>query len=643
MRPPNVALVGQPNAGKSTLFNVLADAHVASSNFSGTTVEIAESDIHIDGRVVHLIDLPGAYTLNAGDEAEKVTLGQLLGGEIDLVVNVIDVTQLARSLELTVELGELGIPLLVVLNQQDEAERKSLQVRPEPLGAALGVPVLATSARLGKGVKALTTAIAAALREPAGSRPVLPFTAHIESRIQAIERRLGEGGRPGGPHRGIRFLAIKALENPAMLPPGVDPAALQPELDDARREIESQHHRDGFETIAHERHHLAMMLAEQSSRFVARKQIPLAENLDRLLLHPLFGHFFLALFFLLFFGAVFVVGGLLGRWLGAGLELVPPLYAPLLASAPFLGVTLDGIWQGVAGALGIVLPYFLPLLLLSSLFEDTGYLARIAFLLDGLLHRIGLHGKSVAAFVTGLGCTAPAIYQTRILESQRDRLLCALLLPFVPCSARNAVIFALTAALAGPLWALAIYATVLLVVGAAGKGLSLLLPKPIGLIMEIPDLKAPSLRVTLRKTASRLNEFSRQVVPWLLVGSVVMAWLGALSLGRLPDRLLGPLLDHILGLPSQLGGPLVFGFFRKELVAVMTMQALGASTLAALPLSTGQVVVFLVFVTLYFPCLSTFVVLWREFGGRVAAASAALSLLAATLAAAAFRALFLFL
>jgi ferrous iron transport protein B len=385
-----------------------------------------------------------------------------------------------------------------------------------------------------------------------------------------------------------------------------------------------------------------MKLSEEISFSVSRRKVQLRDRLDRLLLHPLFGRFFLLAYFLAFFAAIFFVGNLLNGLLGRVLEKIPPLILPLRNFSGFLWLTADGLFQGLAGSLGIVLPYFLPLIFLNSLFEDTGYLSRIAFLLDGLLHRIGLHGKSVAAFILGFGCTAPALYATRILENKRDRLLSALLLPFIPCSARNAVIFALTAAFAGPVWALIIYLYVLLAIAATGKIISFFLAKPGGLIMEIPDLKSPSWRGAMIKTGQKLKEFTIQVIPLLLLGSVAMAWLGYLHIGPLLDAFFSPLLKGLLDLPSQLGTTLVFGFFRKELIIVMAGQALGVSALALLPLTLSQTVVFIVFVTLYFPCFATFVVMWNEFGWKTVSASAVLSVAVAAVSAYLFKLLFLF-
>jgi ferrous iron transport protein B len=634
-----IVLVGQPNAGKSTLFNVLSDIKAATANFAGTSVKIIQSTIQLQGRVFQLLDLPGTYSLNAMDEAEKITQRYLLDEKIDLIVNVVDSTLLARSLELSVELLELELPLVVALNMQDEAEKRGLKIDPEKLEKILGIPVVPTAALYGKGVLQLMERCLQKLTRPLNSQLVLPYTAHVENLVQKLAQALPPAGDRRNGSR--RFYAIKAIENPAMVPENIR-QALSATITSACRKIRDFHQRDCFESIAYERHHQAMKLSEEISFFTARRKVQFRDRIDSFLLHPIFGRFFMLAYFLVFFSVIFFVGNLLNSRLGFTLQKIPPLILPLKNFSGFLWLTTDGLFQGLAGSLGIVLPYFLPLIFLNSLFEDTGYLSRIAFLLDGLLHRIGLHGKSVAAFILGFGCTAPALYATRILENKRDRLLSAMLLPFIPCSARNAVIFALTAAFAGPIWALVIYLYVLLVIAVTGKVISLFLAKPGGLIMEIPDLKAPSWRGALVKTGQKLKEFTIQVIPLLLLGSVAMAWLGYLRIGPLIDAFFSPLLHGMLGLPAKLGTTLVFGFFRKELIIVMAGQALGVSSLALLPLTLSQIVVFVVFVTLYFPCFATFVVMWKEFGWKTVSASAVLSVLVAAFSAYLFKLLFLF-
>jgi ferrous iron transport protein B len=630
MKKPELVLVGQPNAGKSTVFNVLSDIKTTTSNFSGTSVEKAESDISISAGVFHIVDLPGVYSLNPGDEAEQVTFRYLTEKDIGLVINVVDATQLARSLELTVELMEFGIPMVIALNMWDEAERKGLKIYPEKLEKLLNIPVVTTSALLGKGIKNLMETCYREIYKKDGRPDKIEYTSHVEECVGKIESDLSKAdiAKKGSP----RFYAIKAVENPDAVPNEILELIAE-DLEEVRKKIVETHKKDCHETISYERHHIAMKVTEEISHFIDRKTVPLRERLDRYLLHPFLGYFPLLSFFVLFFIAIYFIGDVLSALIGGPLGAIPGLYEGLKTQLPFLWFTLDGIYQGIEGALGIVLPYFLPLIFLTSVFEDTGYLARIAFMLDGFMHRIGLHGKSVAPFILGFGCTVPALYGVRIIENKRDRMLTAILLPFIPCSARTTVILAFTAAFTGPLWALFIYVFMVFVVAVTGKLLSLFMGKPTGFVMEIPDLKIPSLKVSFSKTWLRMKSFLTFAVPFLVLGSIVMAWLEYLKVNDTVNTVFAPMVKGILGLPELLGSTLVFGFFRKELVVVMANSAFGVKSITDLPLSPEQVIVFVIFVILYFPCFSTFVVMWKEFGKKTVFLSSIVSLIAALAAA----------
>lgn len=630
MKNPKIALVGQPNAGKSTVFNVLSDLKTTSSNFSGTSVEIAQSFISIHGHTFHLVDLPGVYSLNPGDEAEKVTYQFLTTEKIDLLINVVDASMLSRSLELTVELMEFGIPIVIALNMWDEAERRGLKIYPGKLEKLLNIPVVTTAAIQGKGIRELLDACHEVVDGKRLEPVHLEYTSHIEDSVQGLETDVGlfkinQNGTP-------RFYAIKAIENPGLVPEDVLNVLAQ-KLEQIHEGIRKLHRHDSHETISSERHHLAMKLMESVSHFIDRKTIPFRERLDRYLLHPFLGYLPLLVFFLLFFGMIYYVGRVLSEGMSILLDMLPGLYAPFKTSQPFWWYSIDGVYQGLSGALGIVLPYFLPLVFLTSIFEDTGYLARIAFLMDGFMHKIGLHGKSVAPFVLGFGCTVPALYGIRILENQRERFLTAVLLPFIPCTARTSIILALTAAFTGPLWTIFVYGFVVLVIGITGRLISVFMEKPMGLVMEIPDLKIPSLRISFSKTWLRVKGFLKFATLFLILGSIVMGWLEYAQVNHHIDRVLSPLLSGVMGLPDALGSTLVYGFFRKELVLVMATSAFGVHDISCLPLSPEQVVVFIIFVTLYFPCLSTFVAMWKEFGKKIALVSAGLSVVVATVAA----------
>jgi len=630
MKKPDIALIGQPNAGKSTVFNVLSDIKTNVSNFSGTSVEIAHSYINVHGQTFHIVDLPGVYSLNLGDEAEKETFKYLVDQNIDLIINVVDASLLSRSLELTVELIEFGIPMVIALNMWDEAERKGLKIYPEKLEKLLNVPVVTTSALYGKGIKELVEKC----NEVVNRKQIIPnrmgYTSHIEKCVRQIEKHFEnlEIKKNGSP----RFYAIKSLENPEVVPEDIL-TTISNDLETLRDQIQEMHQKDSHETISYERHHLSMKLMEDTSHFVDRKTIPFREKLDRYFLHPFFGHFPLLLFFFLFFIFIYFTGNLLGELVGIPLGKIPVLYDGLKSSHPFLWFTIDGVYQGIEGAVGIVLPFFLPLIFLTSLFEDTGYLSRAAFLLDGFMHKIGLHGKSVAPFVLGFGCTVPALYGVRIIENRRERLLTAILLPFVPCTARTSVILALTAAFTGPLGALFVYGFTLFVVALTGKFISVFMGKPMGLVMEIPDLKVPSLKVSTSKTWMRMKNFLKFALPFLVVGSIFMGWLEYAAVNNTINKILSPVVQTVLGLPDALGSTLIYGFFRKELVLVMANSAFGVQNIAALPMSKEQILVFIIFVTLYFPCFSTFVVMWKEFGKKIVLISSVLSIAVALMAA----------
>lgn len=629
-----IVILGQPNAGKSTLFNVLSDIKISTSNFSGTSVDVAECTISVLGEDYKIVDLPGSYSLNPSDKAEEVTVNYILKEEVDLIINVVDATLLARNLELTFEILELGIPFVVALNMHEEAKDKGLEIYSQKFSEIIGVPVYPITALFGKGVKLMIEKSTEYINNTEMKSNEFKFSKSIENHINSMREIINSKNIIGKAKE--RFYAIKSLENPKVLS-----KELQISTADERNKIEATileaNNHDLFESFSYERHHLAMKVAEQISKFIKKDSLPFVEKLDRYLLSPYTGYPLLLVFLGLLFTVVFYGGDFLTKLIDPGVQLIPKLYAPLKLSMPFLHITIDGFYQGIAGGIGIVLPYFIPLILLTSFFEETGYISRIAFLVDVFMHKIGLHGKSVAAFILGTGCSIPAIYATRILENRRDRTLTAILIPFIPCSARTAVILALSAAFAGPIWAVVIYLFVIFVIAIIGKILSKFLKRPTGLIMEIPDLKMPNGRVTVMKTWYKLQDFLREALPYLIAGSVLLGWIEYFHVSKYLNIVFSPLIHSVLGLPEQLGSTLIFGFLRKELILIMASQAMGVSSIELMPLSVNQVVVFLVFVTLYFPCVTTFFVLWKEFSPKIAWASAGLSVIVATISAVIFK------
>jgi len=623
---PTVIFIGQPNSGKSTLFNSIAGPKAETSNFPGTSIKHTHSRVSIEGRLVDVVDLPGTYSLCTTDPAEQIVLTHLFSEKPDLVVNVVDASTLSRGLELTLELIELGYPMIIALNMIDVAERRGIELDPGKAERLLGVPVVPTIAAHGRGVRELLDRAFDVLDKGQSLKPVR-FSDDVETEVVEVERLLPAGfpvvSNP-------RFTAVKLIETAGHacgdFLGDVEPR-LKETVDRARRAIEEDRGAPAYEVISAERHHQAMKLSEESSRVLHGKRMTWDKKVDAVLMHPLLGYVILAAVFLAFFVIIFEVGNPLESLLLGPFNKLRDVLGARLGDGLLFHLA-EGLIQGVGGGVAIVLPYFLPLLFLMSALEDFGYLARAGFLLDAFMHRIGLHGKSVSPFILGFGCNVPAIVSTRILESRRDRILTSLLIPFIPCSARTTIVLALVAFYLGPLWAMGFYAANILIIAVIGWILSRFIKEPSpGLILEIPSLKAPRLGSIVRKTWLQVYSFVKFAWPLLIGGSLVLSLLTYFRADRWINDLLAPLVVKGLGLPHELGVTLVFGFLRKELSLIMMLQALGVDYQSLMTvISREQVVVFTVFISFFIPCLSTCAILWKEIGRKWAFVSVGLSI-----------------
>ena len=617
-RFPDIVLIGQPNCGKSTLFNAIAGLKAQTSNFPGTTVKHTHSKVNVEGKVLNIIDLPGTYSLNPSDPAEKVVLTHLFLEKPDLIVNVVDASILGRSLELTLELIELEYPVVVALNMIDLAEKKGVEIDPKKLEKLLGVPVIPTVASHGRGIKELLD-IALQCLEKGLSVSHIKWSRDVENKIEEMEDHLPVDFPIVG---NKRFTAINMISSSKLffdkMLEDINPA-LKMVLDRVRSELETMHNAPAYEVIAAERHHLAFKIFEESSRIKRGKRISMLDRVDDIIMHPFLGYLVLLAVFLGFFFVIFNIGSPLEELLLGPLDSFRA-FLSLKLGAGVVFYLVDGLLQGIGGGVAIVLPYFIPLLFLMSFLEDVGYLARAGFLMDTFMHWIGLHGKSVSPFILGFGCNVPAVVSTRILESRRDRIITSLLIPFIPCSARTTIILALVAFYLGPFWALGFYLFNILLLGVLGRVITLFFKTPSpGLILEIPSLKMPSLKNMMRNTYFQLKSFLKFAWPILIAGSVVLGLIQYFNFDKFINLVLSPLVEKGLGLPQELGVTLVFGFLRKELSLIMMLQALGVSYQDLMTIiSREQLIVFTVFISFFIPCLSTVAILWKEIGKRVA-------------------------
>lgn len=605
-----IALAGQPNCGKSTIFNHLVGYKANTSNLPGTTVEYLKSTAMIGGRQAEIIDLPGTYSLTSLDLAEAETRNFLLTGEVDAVLNVIDASLLSRSLELTLQLLEMGIPLVVCLNMEDEARRKGITIDEKALEQKLGVPVISTIAVRGVGVKEVTArAVKVAHEKPAVPSPT--YSNDVERVIDHLTTAVKEvlTNRSGF---SPRLVAIKLLEGDPYFTKRIAAEGFtnHEETERLKGELTEIRGESGEGVLSAERHNLAMKLFEAVAT-VGRPTLGLRDRIDALLMHHVLGPLFFAAIMYVFFVLVFKVGALVeGPMMGLFDTSVDALAAVMNEQS--LGFALlKGMIQGVGGAIGIVLPYLVPFLAGLAVLEDIGYLPRAGYLMDGLMHKIGLHGKSVIPFILGYGCSVPAVMATRILDSPRDRFITAMLSVMVPCVARMTIIFGLVGYFLGPTMAFLLYIINILVIAIAGKVMTKIFPRVTpGLILEIPSYKVPSTRVVAAKVWLRVREFIVLAFPLLIAGSLLLSffeyihWDYYLNLGFLP-------ITWALGLPMSLGVTLIFGIFRKELSLIMLFQALGTTQVASV-LSAGQMMTFTLFVIFYIPCVATIAVLARE-------------------------------
>ncbi len=625
-----VVLVGQPNSGKSTIFNAVAGYRSATANFPGSSVSYTVGRVLLRGQELELVDLPGLYSLTSAEEAPGVALRFLLEEDYDVVVNVLDSSRLGRSLELTLQLVELRRPRVVALNMLDEAAYHGLEVDRARLELELGVPVVETVGRRGRGLQQL---FRVAL-ETAAAGFVPPEPRYDREVEDAVERVVGLLADPP-PALPPRLAAIKLVErDPHLSARLLDgrPETTRLQLAAVIADLQNVHGWSADQIVSGSRHTVAHRLEDRVTT-LRPTRLGGRERLNRVLVHPVTGGPLM----------VFILGGFFYLVYGAGRRLEAPLVAAFerlqgslgswLPPDTLAGALLGAVAMGVGGGVAIVLPYLLPFLLGLAVLEDTGYLPRMAYILDSPMHRIGLHGKSVLPLILGYGCSVPAIMSTRILESERDRRVTTALAALVPCSARTVVIYGLVAAVLGPLWALAIYLLNLVVIALLGGVLARTVrgASP-GLILEIPDLRLPVARTLLAKTWLSLKEFVVVAWPLLIASSVVLGLLEWLGADRLLNGALAPLTVTVLGLPAAVGVALVFGVLRKELTLVMLVQALGLTELAQVPavMSVGQMVTFALFVVFYVPCVATVAAMAREVGWRDTLAISALAVVLAT-------------
>ncbi len=613
-----LALAGNANVGKSVIFNYLTGLHQHIGNWPGKTVEKKEGTLHFQGHEIDVLDLPGIYSLTTFSLEEVISRDFIAKEKPDVVINIIDATALERNLIFMLQLLELEAPLIVVLNQMDLAEKKGIRIDTEKLGKILGAPIVKTVAITGEGIPKILKEAIKIIQNKTKLKAFLPrYKRVVEEKIAALLPEL-EVLNLDYPDR---FSAIKLLENDPEIKKLVSkkkPGVLE-KVKDFSEEIQEICGEKTPLNIKATRCKIAHEIAQKVQQITAPRKPGLTERINRLAIHKFWGYPILILAVLIIFSAIFKFGNFLSGYLEGFFEWGTSFYAETFGASPVASIILGGL-EGVLAGITIALPYIIPFYIVFGLLESSGYLSRIAFLVDNMMHKMGLHGKAFIPMILGYGCSVPAIMSCRIMETQRERLICGFTTSLIPCAARTVIILGLVGKFVGLSWALSLYVFNLIAIFLLGQSAFRLLPgEPMGLIMEMHDLKWPHFKTVFKQAWLRLKGFVYFAFPIIIIGSVlikileVFGWLEPLSV------FLSPVTISWLGLPAATAIVLVFGILRKELALIMLATLLGTANFA-LVLNPVQMIVFALVTMFYIPCIATIAVLVKEFGWKKAGA-----------------------
>lgn len=606
-----IALAGNPNVGKSVLFSKLTGVGVISANYPGTTVEYAEGRARLGRMVIDVVDLPGTYSLSGNTDDERVATDLLHSRKPDAVIAVADATRLERSLVLLFELIESGHKVVAALNMHDLAVKNGLAIDFEALERILMIPVIPTVAIRDEGIDSL---LDAAVRLRLRSKFSVKYDSHTEEMISKLTGMLhGDDW-----HIPLRAVALRILMGDRRVLERVS-SQVRESADSLADEFEKLHGESVVVHIQRDRFGEAGRIANEVVRRMEHSEVRRSLVSD-LTIRPLTGLPILALvlasmFVVLVFGGGLIEGALVGSYEDVARGFFDDLKDG--TDSAIAQGALEGTYISIEAMLAIVVPYILVFYIMLSILEDTGYLVRVVSLLDGVMHRIGLHGRAIIPMVVGYGCNVPAILATRTMGSRRERLILAVLITLaVPCSAQTAIIIGTVGNYAGPMWALLIFAILLSLLVVLGFVLHRVMRfEPSCLFLEIPELRLPTVGQTLGKTGMRIGEFLTIAFPLLLAGSIVLE---ILMVEGVLDKLVGPsepFMMGVLGLPAVTVVALVFGILRKEMALQMLMVLFGTSNLA-LALTNEQMFVFALVMAIFMPCLAALAVIAKEFGLR---------------------------
>ena len=635
-RTINVALVGNPNCGKTSLFNFASGAHERVGNYSGVTVDAKEGYADFEGYHLKLIDLPGTYSLSAYSPEELYVRKQLVEDTPDVIINVIDSTNIERNLYLTTQLMDMHLRVVCALNMFDETERRGDRLSIDTLSSLLGIPMVPTSFKTGRGLEDLLREVIHIFESMEGHdnyyRHIHINHGHeIEDGIANIQKFL-KGNDLLRLRYSTRWLALKLLENDKEAWRVADELPEAHQIREvsvlASRRVKEETGDDAETAIMDAKYGFIRGALEEAGYRVGHHDntYRVTHKLDALVTNRWLGFpFFFALLFLMF-EVTFALGQYPMDWIDAGVAWLGELIGNTMSDGPLKAMLVDGIIGGV-GSVIVFLPQILILYTFISMMEDSGYMARAAFIMDKLMHGMGLHGKSFIPLIMGFGCNVPAVMATRTVESRRSRLITMLVLPMMSCSARLPIYIMIT----GAFFTVRYQSLVMVSLYLVGIVLSVIVARILStwvikgddtpFVMELPPYRFPTAKAIFRHTWEKGKQYLKKMGGVILVASIIVWALGYFSPSGVADSmessfigLLGKAVEPVFtpqGFDWRMDVSLIAGVGAKEIVASTMGVLYGDAAFDFSPLVSYS---FLLFVLIYFPCIATVVAIKHESG-----------------------------
>ena len=637
-RTIHVALVGNPNCGKTSLFNYASGAHAHVGNYSGVTVDATEAHAQMFGYEFLLTDLPGTYSLSCYSPEELYVRKHLSEQMPDVVINVVDASNLERNLYLTTQLVDMNVRMVCALNMYDEFERRGDKLDIPTLSSLFGMPMIPTSFKTGRGLKELFRAVIQVYEGKQGTSRHLHinYGHEIEQGISHIQQYL-KADEHIRQRYSTRYLAIKLLEHDSDVLQYIgqhlaeehrpeDRKQLLQARDVAVARVQEETGSDSETAIMDAKYGFINGALKEAGYVTGTKEdtYRTTHRIDHILSHKVWGFpVFFAILFIMF-QTTFMLGQYPMDWIDAGVEWLGEWIGTTMEDGPLRSMLVDGVIGGV-GSVIVFLPQILILYCFISIMEDSGYMARAAFIMDKLMHKMGLHGKSFIPLVMGFGCNVPAVMATRTIESRRSRLITMMILPLMSCSARLPIYIMII----GTFFAVEYQSWIMISLYAIGILLSVVVSKVFSsfiikgddtpFVMELPPYRFPTLKAVVRHTWEKGKEYLKKMGGIILVASILVWAMGYFSFTGVAESMETSIIGRMgqtvapvfapQGFNWQLDVSLITGVGAKEIVASSIGVLGGLESLTPL-----QAYCYLLFVLIYFPCIATVVAIKNETG-----------------------------